>query len=177
MNLHEQAISELAYTGNALLSSISSFDEENFNRKRNADEWSAGQITEHLLKSNKSILKILSIDGLTASRKPDLYVPQLKAIMEDMVHKTKSVDFLLPADQVIKEGIASEFRICLGKILKQADQKDLTIIPDKITFPNIGALTKLEWIFFAGFHIKRHSHQMYNLNHLSIQNNSSHVAS
>ncbi len=166
MELKQQAISELEFSGNAVQDYLSSFDEERLNKKPGSEVWSVGQITEHLSKSTRSISKILSIDGFSTDRKPDSLVLQLKEIMEDMVHKTKSAEFLLPAELVRKAELTSEFSASLEELVRMSEQADLSIIPYNVTFPTIGPITKLEWLFFAGFHIKRHWRQIRNLHQL-----------
>ena len=163
MNLKENAISQLASAGRGVLQLLDEYDENTINEKPDASVWSAGQIAEHLTKSSLSIAKIMSIEGTEVNRAPDMHVPELSAMMENREVKVQSAAFLLPGNSTVFKDTVDQFSNSLQKLIDAASNTNLNVIPDNVLFPKIGAMTKLEFIFFAGFHIRRHTLQMQSL--------------
>lgn len=156
-------IKEFKTTEKNLVELISTFNEKTFNQKPGRDVWSAGQVSEHLLKSAHKVLRILEKSGVSTTRNPEEYGLQLKNTMLDLEHKRKSAENLWPAEVVNQKETLDDLRQTLDATANVAEKVDLTVIPEGVEFPSIGALTKLEWLVFTNYHIRRHMRQIENI--------------
>ena len=58
--------------------------------------WTAGQVMEHVTKSNTGIAKALNIEGMAVGRNADAREPELREMFLDFSVKFQSPDFILP---------------------------------------------------------------------------------
>lgn len=144
-----------------LVQLFSSFSEDAINARPSIDCWSAGQVAEHLTKSNVFIAQALTQKGKTTVREPDERVPELKAMFLDFSKKFKSPVFILPTEENCnKETLVKHFKNSAAQLKEAAKTVNLS---EAITDPALGESTKLELMHFVLFHSQRHIHQLKNI--------------
>jgi hypothetical protein len=164
-------ISELLTTKNNLLQILDSFDIENINTVPFEDSWTAGQVARHVLKSASGVSAALNGPAKTADRDPGQHLKLLGDIFLNFDIKMKSPDFVLPDDEPKDKVVLIRL---LGEtfdgIIKVTESDDLDMICTTFEVPNLGFLSRKEFIWFTIVHTQRHIHQLKNiLNHLKEQ--------
>lgn len=158
-------LKELDITARELLQIIAGFSQEQFNKIPFTGSWTAGQVSEHLLKSVEGMPALITGNTRpTTERKPDAHVMTIESIFLDFDTKMKSPDFILPADGPHdRNALLTSFRACLDEIAMKARTIDLTLTCTDFPFPGIGELTRWELICFAICHARRHTLQLKNI--------------
>ena len=123
--------------------------------------WTAAQTTRHIIKSNASIARALSLPGEHTAREPDQRVQELKELFLDFTTKFQSAPFIAPTkDHYEKERLIADL-IRSTETLKDASRQ--TDLGEAIHHPAFGEITKLELIYFVRFHTQRHVRQVKNI--------------
>ena len=162
---------ELDITARDLLQTIAGFSQEEFNKTPFEGSWTAGQVSEHLLKSVEGIPALMAGNTRpTTERKPDENVMTIESIFLDFDVKMKSPDFILPAvGPHDRNVLLTGFRTCMDEMAARCRTMDLTVTCTGFSFPTIGELTRLEWVCFAICHARRHTLQLKNIyRHVSM---------
>jgi hypothetical protein len=143
---------------------ISGFSDENFNEVPFEGSWTAGQVSQHIKLAAGNLLQLLHGNTQKPSRKSDEKIEQLASIFLDYTHKMKSPDFILPPMKTYGQKPFVQFFENLNANLEIAAAKlDLSQVCLDFELPNMGTLTRLEWIAFVLFHTRRHTHQLENI--------------
>ena len=151
-------------TTRELLSTIGSFTPEHLNTIPFEGSWTAGQVAEHLLKSESGIPEVLTGPVVAAVRPIDEMVPAIESVFLDFTTRLKSPDFILPSDEPKdKQVLLDAFEFVRSELKKIAGSADLSKVCTSFPFPQMGELTRLEWLHFAICHSKRHIRQMKNI--------------
>jgi len=153
---------EIKRTKTELLAVVSSFPQEKINTVPFAGSWTAGQVSEHLLKAVGTDL----LYGKTkkADRDPAEKIETLEKIFLDFNTKLTSPDFILPSNRVQeKEDLLGKLESLWNRIDKAAGELDLDEICLDFEMPGMGTLTRLEWICFFICHTRRHIFQLTNI--------------
>ena len=163
--------SELLTTKNNLLQVLDSFDIENINAVPFEGSWTGGQVGRHVLKSASGVSAALTGPAKKADRDPGQHLKMLGDIFLNFDIKMKSPDFVLPDDEPRdKIVLIQSLRETFDKIVRVADSEDVDMICTTFEMPNLGSLSKKEFIWFIIVHTQRHIHQLKNiLNHLIEQ--------
>lgn len=155
---------ELAETGKELTNILSSFDEKQINEVPFAGSWTAGQVAEHVLKSVSGTLQNVNSDVQPTERNPVEHAEQLKTIFLNFNIKFSSPDFILPSDEPKdKRSLISSLAQSIKGLEHAAKTEDLSATCTAFEMPNMGQLTRIEWLSFADAHTKRHIHQLKNI--------------
>lgn len=155
---------ELNEASSDLLKIISSFSQDEFNKVPFEGSWTAGQVSEHLLKSFSGVPDALMGNTIPTERDPTEKEPALRSIFLDFSTKLESPDFILPSiepKQTTK--MAAELEETFIKLQNIISKEDLSLTCTDFPFPGLGELTRYEWICFVTYHAKRHTHQMKNI--------------
>lgn len=162
---------ELDVTARDLLQTMAGFSQGQFNKTPFEGSWTAGQVSEHLLKSVEGIPDLMAGHTKpTTERKPDEQVMTIESIFLDFDVRMKSPDFILPSVGPHDRNVfLTGFRTCMDEIAARARTMDLTVTCTDFPFPGIGELTRWEWICFGICHARRHTHQLKNIyRHVSL---------
>jgi hypothetical protein len=148
-------------TTSDLLTTLATFNQEEFNKIPFEGSWTAGQVAEHLFKSESNIVRVLNGNSKLTERDPFENCSIIQTIFLDYTKKLQSPDFILPSDGVkFREQFIVGFdqtRKALRNLMKTTDLgRSFTDFP----FPQVGEFTGWEWICFAVCHSKRHIRQM-----------------
>ena len=143
------------------ITTLSSFNEASINRIPFPGSWTPAQVASHI---------ILATDGVPdratrpSDRKYDASLPAIRPWWEDLNQKFQSPEPLRPDDKPrSKDELLSELRRVREKDLNILTQQDLARVCMDFELPNIGYLTRFEWLWFIQMHLKRHLFQLQNI--------------
>ena len=163
-NSTKEIIDGLNETTQNLLQTISLFDHTQFNQIPYKESWTAGQVAEHIFKSESGVPIVLNGNNKQTSRPPDQNIEQIKNTFLDFTSKMRSPDFILPTeDKKSREELFENLKANRAKIIKITNSIDLSKTYYMFPFPGIGEMTGLEWLTFVICHSKRHIRQMKNI--------------
>ena len=159
--MKEQLISEFEETTKELFATLSSFSNEEFNKIPFEGSWTAGQVAEHLFKSESNIPRVLNGNSKETERDPFEKTGPIRSIFLDYSIKMKSPESILPSNDVKnKEFLIKGFEETRKELRNLIETKDLYRTFTDFPFPQLGEFTGWEWICFAVCHSKRHIRQM-----------------
>lgn len=155
-----QIAKDFDQTAHDLLKTISSFNENIFNKVPFEGSWTAAQVADHVAKSLAGAAKTLYGDVKPTQRKPDEQVERLRSIFLNFEIKMQSPEFILPAIIPLeKAAVYQRLKEVTGTISKATKTLDLSFT-STIPFPKSGELTRYEWVSFSIFHTQRHIRQL-----------------
>jgi hypothetical protein len=158
--MSKEIISEFEVALSEFISILSSFSNEQLNIHPEQNSWTAGQVGEHIRKSLKRGVVLLTTETKPADRPADQLVETIKNVFTDFSKKLNSPDFIIPADMHYdKEILIHELSKAkeIGTISRTLDLSELCTA---FAFPVLGNLTRLEILNFYTYHIQRHIHQL-----------------
>lgn len=147
---------------NELFTVLIGFDQHQINIRPANGGWTAGQVGEHLFKSDSAILKALHGPTKETKRAPDKYADDINSQFLDFSTKMQSPDIIIPADidheiEFLISALKSS-RELLGKAIKTLDLS--LICTDPVMSDLVGEWTRQEYINFVISHTHRHIHQL-----------------
>ena len=165
MNLSKQELAAQAkQTGAALLDTLASFNDEQFNTQPSYGGWTAGQVAEHLLLSGGVAEAVHGNTTPTTDRKPDAYCAMIAGIFLDFSTRLQSPDFILPSGGYHdKPEMLKKTKLVWERIGEGIDALDLSVTCTDFEMPTVGHLTRLEWLWFYVWHSQRHLRQLNNI--------------
>jgi len=159
--MKEEIIAGLEETTKELFPTLSLFSQEDFNKIPFEESWTAGQVAEHLFKSESNIPRVLNGSSKETERDPFQHVDTIRKVFLDYTLKLKSPEFILPSNELKnKEDFIKRFEGTRKELRNLIEVKDLNRTFTGFSFPQMGELTGWEWFCFAVCHSKRHIHQM-----------------
>ncbi len=160
----QEALKALKESKTDLLETLAVFTPQQLNTIPFAGSWTAGQVTEHLLKSSSGVPEMLVGNTQATERAADALTETLSDIFLDYSTKMQSPDFILPSEGPHdKEEIMASMKTTMEQIESVATNQDLALLCTSFEFPEVGELTRLEWVYFVACHTKRHTHQIKNI--------------
>jgi len=151
----------LTHAFDEFIATFSLFGEEEINNVPFLNSWTPAQVATHIVLATEGVP-----DQKTSSsdRPFDAYLSRIRPWWEDLSKKFKSPEQLYPDDKPYRKNeILSALRRCCKKDLSIISEKDLTLICLDSELPNIGFLTRYEWLWFIEMHLKRHIFQLKNM--------------
>ncbi len=160
----KELLKQFDETESELLRVVSAFSEEQLNTVPFEGSWTAAQVAEHLLKSKSGIPQLFSGATKSTEREPDEKVEIIKSIFLDFNTKFKSPEFIIPSDPPHeKQVLLNALMNTRAAISKVAGTLDLSETCTSFPFPQLGELTRWEWMQFAICHTQRHTRQLKNI--------------
>lgn len=160
-----QLLKEAKNTFKDFDNSLSRFSKEILNEKPFEGSWSAGQVAEHITKSNEGILHALLHGKIkTTERAFDQEVKSIIDIFSSQ-EKMQSAKHLEPTQKThhldLLNSILDRQKLMLIETIKVKDLHN--IIPELPFPPNPDGLTRNEWIHLLIVHANRHKNQIDNI--------------
>jgi hypothetical protein len=160
----KELLSSFDDTITELVQALSLFSEEELNTIPFEGSWTAGQVGEHLLKSDYGITKLLLGNTQLSKRPIDEKVEFIESIFLDFTKKAISAKAIWPSDDdKEKEKLIGALKATMDDIRKTAGALDLSLLCMDFPFPTLGELTRWEWITFVICHTKKHIYQIKNI--------------
>ena len=159
---NQAAYQEYTSTYRELLQLLSTFSQEQLNTVPFEGSWTAAQVGEHLLKG--TIADAVDGPGVPTQRAPDEMKAVIEGIFLDFTTKLQSPDFVLPeAKEYDKQNLLHALEATVSRTEKAIQTQDLSMTYAEFDFPQVGPLTRLEWVCFGVAHAKRHIRQLRNI--------------
>jgi hypothetical protein len=157
----EDLFASLDKTASKLMSTVNEFTAQTINEIPFESSWTAGQVADHLTRSNTSIARALALAGTKTDRDSSERIQELKDLFLNFTIQMKSPDFILPTQDVYeKEVIIAHLNHSLVKLKEISRETDLS---EMIKHPAFGDITKFEILHFVLYHTQRHTRQLENI--------------
>lgn len=155
---------QVTTTFSELYKALSGFSDDQFDTVPFEGSWTAGQVTEHIVKAISGFPKLCNGHTEKTARQPDEKVASVKQLFLDFNTKLTSPEFIEPTANVHDKKLMLEALEKTEKeILTIVQTHDLTLICKDYELPGFGPFTIIEWISFTLTHIQRHTHQLKNI--------------
>ena len=163
LDTKEKILSYLKSTTKEFIESLSSFSDQQVNISLE-ESWTAGQVAEHVLKSETGLSKLLTGKTGLTDRRPDEKNDIIESTFLDFSVKMKSPDFIIPSDGPHnKDLLLQKFSSLRYQLIELVDDLDLSPTCYDFSLPGLGELTRLEWLCFIICHSTRHIRQLKNI--------------
>jgi len=159
--MKEQLFIEFEETTKELFEALSLFSQEEFNKIPFEGSWTAGQVAEHLFKSESNIPTVLK--GSSEETKRDVFANCgiIRKVFLDYTVKMKSPEFILPSGaRKDRDDFIHRFKETRRELKTQIETLDLNKTFTNFSFPQMGCLTGWELLCFVVCHSRRHIRQM-----------------
>ncbi|MTH54807.1 DUF1569 domain-containing protein [Bacillus mangrovi] len=147
-----------------LLNTVNSITNEQFNTKPAPDEWSIGQVMDHLQKIEHAVLTNLK-KSIQFAEEKTIEEKQL-AVVTDRSHKVDAPEYTVPGpvpiDRIEAETALEEARRNLNHFA-QLLAEDFDLSSKALKHPVLGELSIKQWIEFVGYHEERHLLQIHEI--------------
>lgn len=161
----EELIIEVENVNREFIQRLSQFSEKELNKIQKEESWTAGQVTEHIIKSNGGILnQLLNGDATPTTRPFDEQVDLIKNIFrgEDKMKTAPVLEPHQPPHNL--EDLMNSLNQQKVQQLKTIKEKELTELSSELQFPPApNGLTKYEWLIFMVEHTRRHGKKIENI--------------
>ena len=159
----EQLPLEFEKATQELVTVLTGFDQDQLNTIPATGGWTAGQVGEHLFKSDSAILNALHGPVKETKRDPDKYVDEINGQFLDFSTKMQAPEIIIPANDVNHDKATlvmalKSNRELIGKAIRSLDLS-LTCT-DPVMSGIVGKWTRKEYINFVISHTYRHIHQL-----------------
>ena len=150
--------SELRDTFEAVIGVLKPASAVEINEKPPTGGWSAGQIAEHIVLCSNGIP---DSDTADAGRPFDEKVPVFEQFFADDSLKMEADESLHPREnQYDPDELIGQLRNIQQKLVHIANTRDLERLCLDMELPQLGHMTRYEWLHFIVHHTRRHTRQM-----------------
>src|SRR5688572_7956116 len=159
--IQDELVKSITEVYNEFINYLELFTEEQINELPFPDSWTAGQVTEHIIKATGGIP-----DKYTGppDRAFDKKVNEMESVFLDFNAKFKSPDFIVPGNGPFnKSALIKTLNDIRAKHIHNIKEADLTAVCLNFELPTIGTMTRYEWYRFIIAHMKRHLFQLKNI--------------
>ncbi len=158
-------LSDLEENTQKLISSISSFSQDNFNTRPSPASWSGADVAEHLLLLDSMIGKVLRGPVKPSDGQFDRKIKMIESVFTDTKNTFPAPEFILPsAEAKDLKDLAGKLITVRNTIAETIPGTDLSELCLEMKSPGFGALTRYEWIYFTIYHTNRHILQLNKIN-------------
>jgi len=167
LNNKEKILAHLSSTTKEFIEALSSFSDQQINVSPEEGSWTAGQVAEHVLKSETGLSSLLNGKTGPTGRRPDEKNDLIESIFLDFSTKMKSPDFIIPSNGPHdKASLLQSFSSNRHQLIELANELDLSATCYDFSLPGMGEFTRLEWLCFIICHSTRHIRQLNNIRKL-----------
>jgi hypothetical protein len=155
---------EITVTFDNLHQVLLAFNEQQLNLVPFEGSWTAGQVTEHIIKGLSGLSPTVNGPVEITQRKPGEKIKPIEDMFLDFTTKLKSPGFLIPTGSGYqKEELLTTLDNLKHTATNAAETLDLKMTCLASELPAFGTLTRFEWIRFFLIHTQRHTHQIENI--------------
>jgi len=130
------------------------------------NSWSILQNLEHILLTEKTVVKLLNHPLEKKSEKEELFGAEklIKIIVKLRARQVKAPDFLQPKGEITSvEQFSKEFTLNRDHLKKGILSTEILIDNSVYPHPYLGEMTRRDWLHFIPAHTKRHVDQLADL--------------
>lgn len=158
----EDLISEMENVNREFFQLLSKFSPDELNKIKSEESWTAGQVTEHIIKSNGGILsQLLNGDTTPTTRPFDEQVDLIKNIFrsKDKMKTAPVLEPNLPPHDL--QDLLKSLNQQKAQQIETIKEKELKELSSQLQFPPApNGLTRYEWLIFMIEHTRRHGKQL-----------------
>ena len=158
----EDLISEMENVNREFFQLLSKFSPDELNKIKSEESWTAGQVTEHIIKSNGGILsQLLNGDTTPTTRPFDEQVDLIKNIFrsKDKMKTAPVLEPNLPPHDL--QDLLKSLNQQKAQQIETIKEKELKELSSELQFPPApNGLTRYEWLIFMIEHTRRHGKQL-----------------
>ncbi|PQJ10443.1 DinB family protein [Flavipsychrobacter stenotrophus] len=144
-----------------IIAVLESIDRPDINTIPFEGSWTAGQVTDHVVKSMDNMGHVLRNSTQPTDRPYDQHKAMLEKVFLDYEHKMKSPDFIIPTnDPLEKTELIDKLATIREDTLDAIATLDLTEMCMSFEMPGMGHITRYEFIWFTIYHTQRHTQQL-----------------
>lgn len=166
MNSEEKKahLDKLSASQDKLLATLTSLTEEQFIYKPATDSWSIAELVEHIILSEKGILRAINKFGATPAKEavaPTIDIEKLKAAVDNRGKKYQSPEYFIPKGIFTHTAAAMEaFNTHRASMYDFITTTEISL--KLIGFPHFvfGMIDGANWLLFMSGHCERHVKQM-----------------
>lgn len=152
-------LQDLTQTKAELLAAILAIDEQKFNAVPFEGSWTAGQLTDHLLKADD--VSVLYAETQPSERPIDEKVQAISDIFLNFELKLTTPARIVPSDDhQEKQAMLKALGDAFDKLIEAANTLDLSPLCMSWVIPAFGPLTRLEFLWLYNVHTIRHTRQL-----------------
>lgn len=156
----ESLLNEFKVATEELLQALQRIDEDQFNTCLSPDQWSAGQVAEHLIKVETGTVRLFKGESAEGKRDADGKVGEIAEKLLNYEKSFNAFGAILPDEEPKnKDRALNKLQDIRQRLASYIELQDLTELLD-FQHPLFGRLTRLEWIYFTIYHGRRHTHQI-----------------
>jgi len=143
------------------IQSIKDVSDDQFNICPTADNWSVGEIVEHVFRSEFGIPRLFNGPTKAVQRDPSEKIALITNKLSDRSVKYSAFGPILPSEKVKhKTELIRKFTTNREKIARLIETQATGELCTLFKHPFFGELTRLEWIRFCILHAGRHRQQI-----------------
>ena len=164
MHTKEQILEDIDDSTKELIDILTSFPEKDFNTKLDENQWSAGEVADHLIILEGYINNVLAGKTKETERNWEDKIDWIKKGFLDFEKKYNAPGVIRPSENKQSK------QDCINKVLatrkrfsELVDANDITVTCTDFVHKVFGELTITEMAYFNIYHTKRHIHQIENL--------------
>lgn len=155
---------DLTASTQQLLKTLQDFPEAEFNTSPGEGQWSAGQVAEHLLKTEVSTLRMLTQQASPADRDPEHKIDNIREQFLNFKKMFNAFGPIVPDESAKnKQKMIDRLQDNRQRLASLIALEDLTGLVTAFEHPLFGPLTRIEWLYFQIYHSQRHCHQIENI--------------
>lgn len=163
----EEIIEQLQEATQAFVSTVNNFPIDHFNDRMKENKWSAGEITEHVVKTDQAILQVLQGNTEPSSRPTREKVARIREVFGNHDQGYKAGKFIFPSEAPKDRGaLAIQFQSVRQQLMDLSGTLERSVLCKNFEHRAFGFLTPEEWLFFVIFHGDRHLYQILQLEQL-----------
>ncbi|NBL65721.1 hypothetical protein GV828_10970 [Flavobacterium sp. NST-5] len=152
---------QLHETFDQLIITINKVDEDHLNKKISANEWSVGQIVEHIIMAVSGFEALFSKENSASERPMNKKATLIREVFLNFETKYVAPEMVVPnQSNHQKNKLIFDLKNLRQKLLELVENIDLTLIPQHFEITGFGKFSRFEWFTFAVFHTQRHHFQI-----------------
>jgi hypothetical protein len=161
MTSNDQIIADLNENTDILLEELAGFNHENFKQRPSPNEWSASEVTEHLLLIERNVKKALLGKANVTERAYDGKLTVLKPALAATGNKIQAPEMVVPQSGTLnRQEMEKELRVLREEEAALIATLDMSETCLEFKHPMMGTMTRYEWVYFSIYHTERHLHQL-----------------
>ncbi len=158
----EELVVEIENVNREFIHQLSKFSSEKLNKIKTEESWTAGQVAEHIIKSNGGILgQLLNGNAIPTDRPFNEEIELIENIFrsEDKMKTAPILEPNKPPHDL--EELMKSLHEQKAQQIKATNEKELKELSSELQFPPApNGLTRYEWLIFMIEHTCRHSKQL-----------------
>jgi len=153
--------SDLQANTEQFIQSFRDVPDDRFNTRPATDEWSVGEIVEHVYRSEFGIPRLFNGPTKASQRDPSEKITLMTNKLSDSSAKYSAFGPILPSEKMKhKTELMKKFSTNRKKIARLIETQAAEEVCILFKHPFFGELTRLEWIRFCIIHAERHRQQI-----------------